>query len=505
MKSGIEKILPRPDPYLLGDQPMIERLIRLHGHPWKVDDKARIKWINDEWWAALFAELNPILHDFDEGFYRYDDVRGIYGRTSPDTLSIALSRQLLHAARDHELPDLVFYRTLAHLDSQLRFLRGITGKYHAFVNNPPLLAMDNGVVEIQGNRIRFHPFNARFAVRHKANVPYVAGASCPRYQEEILGGMFDKDDASLFIRTMGLCMAGINPCQRLHIIEGDANAGKSTILNIPIALLGPDRCTQLRTLHLDSRFELHSFHGKSLLYGVDVPQNFLNTEAAYLLKALVSDEYFHTEGKSVRAREVLRGPFNVLIVTNCKLSYRAQGDTPAWRRRLTIYHAQTPENRKRIANFGDMILCEEGPGIINLFLIGLIQALAEIKHTGDLVLTEAQQERVDALVLRSNSVETFVNQCITEDEHGSITAAEMVEAYAAFCSSLDWPPLSEQIFFTQVANVVLERFNRSRSHSLQREGKKSSRGWYGLSLSFAGTNGRPQTTQRRPTVPNSDP
>lgn len=59
--------------------------------------------------------------------------------------------------------------------------------------------------------------------------------------------------------------------QRLLILDGKPNTGKSTLVLILQALIGEENVCQLRTECLAERFELNRFRGKTLLIGCDVP------------------------------------------------------------------------------------------------------------------------------------------------------------------------------------------------------------------------------------------
>jgi phage/plasmid-associated DNA primase len=271
----------------------------------------------------------------------------------------------------------------------------------------------------------------------------------------------------------------------MTILEGDSSAGKTSLSNLIVALIGEDRCVQLRTEHLEKQFELDALRGRSLLLGNDVGANFLNTPGAQTLKGLVSTDLYHPEAKNRRDRRPLKGPFNILIGTNCRLTYRAQGDAAAWRRRLVIYPCRKPEGRKRVTNFEHVLLKEEGPGIVNLLLAGCRRALKQIEDAGDLELSDAQVDRVERLILRSEPIESFVTRCLVDEAEADVTAQELLEAFAAFCHSRGWKVGPEDAFFAKVGEVIADRFGVSRSHCVKREqsGKtKQLRGWFHLKL-----------------------
>lgn len=86
----------------------------------------------------------------------------------------------------------------------------------------------------------------------------------------------------------------------------------------------------LRTSLLDARFELGRFLGRTLLYGADVPQDFLNCESAGVLKALSGGDPMSFEFKNSNARPEITCAFNVVVTCNTHPRIRLQGDLEAW-------------------------------------------------------------------------------------------------------------------------------------------------------------------------------
>jgi hypothetical protein len=269
------------------------------------------------------------------------------------------------------------------------------------------------------------------------------------------------------------------------ILEGDSAAGKTALSNIMSRLIGDERCIQLRTEHLDKQFELESFRGRSLLLGNDVGSNFLNTYGAQTLKGLTSTDLYHPEAKNRLDRRPLRGPFSVLIGTNTKLTYRAQGDAPAWRRRLTLFACVKPEGRRRIPDFDNLLIQTEGAGIVNLLTEGALRGLDQIKGYGDIIIPAAHMDRIEKLILRSEPVETFVTRHVVADNAADVTSEELLEAFGRFCHIRGWPSGTEDDFFKKVGPILTDRFGVSRSRSVKREGEGKTReitGWRGVRL-----------------------
>lgn len=466
----------------LASNDLIEHLTRLYGEPWEFNHKGTVTRINFPWWAGLIAKESHIIHDpGEDAFYRWDSIDGIYLPESRHQALLMILQRILRAGRDLKREELQDFTSIKHCETVRAWMRAIGEVRDPFDHKRPILALNDGVVELASGKIQFRKFDPRYLLCHKANVSYDPKATCPRFLKDFLGPMLPKDDIDLLQRYLGLVLIGQNLVNRMGILEGDSAAGKTTLVNIMVALLGEGRCCQLRTEHLEKQFELEAFRGRQLLIGVDVGATFLNLVGAQTLKGLCSTDLYHPEAKGRSDRRPLRGPFHVLIATNCKLSYHSQGDGAAWARRLLIFDCHTPEKRKKIPGFDVVLLKAEGPGIVNWLLEGLKRALKEIEAYGDLVMTEEQTDRINQLVMRSEAADAFVQRCLVADPDEDITSEELIEAFYSFCAARGWPPGSDRVFLEKLGTLIGDRFGRPKCHDLER-GKRKARGWRGLKL-----------------------
>ena len=79
----------------------------------------------------------------------------------------------------------------------------------------------------------------------------------------------------------------------------------------------------------------------------------------------------------------LRGNFGMAITCNSKLHVRLDGDVGAWQRRLMVVNYTRPKPQHRIANFADLLIAEEGPGILNWMIEGAVLYLEATQRIWD--------------------------------------------------------------------------------------------------------------------------
>ena len=465
----------------IAPQSTLDRLKRLYGAAWTLTERGSVGSINPRWWAGLFHIENSAIFCQREGFFLFDALEGVYVPASPDSVRERIAKRFLVLARDLGIAGLEKQAKVAVLGSILLYLRGIAEVRDPFDGIKGVLAVENGVLVFNRGKVRFEPFSSKYRVRDRIPVHYDPKAICSTYDEEFIGAVLGPDDVDLLHRQAGLTIAGDNPSQRLGILEGAAGSGKSTFLGILTVFNGISRTVQLRTEHLDQPFEMSAFHGRTLLTAADVDSDFLSTRGAHTLKGLVSADLFYPEAKNSNERKPLRGPFCVLIGTNCKLTYRSQGDGAAWRRRLILYEWQEPPaDRRKVIDYGGKLIAEEGSGILNRFLDGYRTAWKELEAGGDLVLTDEQRDRVESLVMRSEALETFIKTRLEADPDFDLTSAAVMAGFLAWCNAMGWaPPKKERQIQIRIAELILEHWGQTNAHSVKGPDGKQVRGWWG--------------------------
>ena len=93
----------------------------------------------------------------------------------------------------------------------------------------------------------------------------------------------------------------------------------------------------------------------------------------------------------------------------------------------------------------------------------------DIHTTGDIVLSSVQKGRIDALLAESDSLRHFLSDNLTLSPSNDITVGEIEEAYANYCPVKKWNPKSITVLRKELAELMLEMFGKTQSHSIKRE------------------------------------
>jgi len=463
-------------------------LQRKFGEPYFVSvskdgEASRICGLNEAYWAGLYSKENIALFEPDEGtFYRYHDDTGLYTVESADLIKQAISSRLLEVSRESDfLAALVRYRNDRTLNAITAQLRGIIEQRGAFKEKRRIVHLNNGVIVFGEDGARLHPFSPTFRSRNRSPIAYDPEARCPRFLNELLGPAVHADDVLLLQKMAGQCLLGVNLVQRFVLLDGLAGRGKTVYANIIQRVVGIDNVMQLRTRHLNDRFEVYRFLRKTLLIGVDVAEDFMSTPGASDVKGLVGGDWFNAEQKGGNGSFPVQGLFNMIITANCRLRVRLQGDIGAWRRRMLLVRYEAPPPEKKITDFVDVLIRDEGSGILNWALEGLMLLLADVDAIGDVRLTERQQGLVDSLLAESDSLRVFLSERVERADDEALTTSEIVERYAEYCPERGWDPLPITAIHRQLESLMLELFQVCRSNSVQRDGK-SQKGFRGVAF-----------------------
>lgn len=464
-----------------------------HGEPVSLkstNNRTKANDLNESFMAATLGEqANPdtptVYLRGENRFYTFSPERGIYTLASEEDVSARLSALLLECARackkDCDVDALEFSlrdsSALAGAVKRAKSLNVVPDNFFAG-EMETFLPVGNGVLQISDRTLL--PFSPKFHFRNKLAVNFVPGAKCPTFENVLLGNSLDFDDIGLLQRWSGLALAGRNISQKMVILSGTAGAGKGTFIRILKGIIGAENIGSLRTGQLNQRFEIGRLIDRTLLYGADVPANFLSSENASVLKSLTGGDPITVELKGSMAAPSLTCEFNVIVTSNSRLVVHLEGDVEAWQRRLVIIRYEKPKPANAIPDLDKRILENEASGVLNWMLDGLY---ALQSANWQLALSPNQKARVDELLLESDSVNVFFRErCIADTLAEGMTVTDAFGAYSDFCMGKGWNAVDRYRFGRECAEVVQRLFRLATRHDIKGQDDKRQKGWKGLRL-----------------------
>ena len=484
-RSELEAIVTAAPEWVPSSTPIVPEAdpVTLEYGPALIGDDGK-KSINQSHFAARYVHESGIIHDPSVSrFYVYDDATGLWLHQTNDMTTSKISHCFMKILTESDSPQLLSKRTSSVLTGLCGLAKGIAEQRDVFNQRRDAIHVANGMLVLGSDgTTELKPFGREWYSRNRSEITWEPDADCPRFKQELLLSAMDEDDAGLIQRYVGQCLLGTNASQTFLVLRGTPGGGKSTLVNIIEGLIGNHNVAELRVAQLTERFELLRFIGRTLLTGKDVPGDFLNMKPVHVLKSLVGNDTLGGEVKNGNESFNLKGCFNVIISTNTRLRVKLDSDTGAWRRRMLIVDYERASSAKPIKNFDDVLLREEGPGILNWAIQGAIQLLQELDKTGKFQMTEAQLRRVDDLLSESDSVRSFVKDCVVKEQGARITIHDLSTAYRDFCEDRGWEPLRERLFESAVPDAMMEFHRLPKRTDIKGIEGKNVRGFMGAKL-----------------------
>jgi P4 family phage/plasmid primase-like protien len=451
---------------------------------WDMDGSLSARDIGEDFLAATLGEKGTpdsptIFLPTEDKFYTYAPNDGIFVHQREPALLGRLSQLLLKCARECrdgcDTSSLQFrLRDSATLSGVLRKARGLLAAPADFFSTDlaDFIPCSNGMLCLKHKKLL--PFNPSYQRRNKLAVPFDPSATCSLFLDTLMRQALDPDELDLLQRWCGLALIGENLAQRILMLIGTAGGGKGTFIRVLSGIIGQNNLASLRPQLLGERFELGRFLGRTLLYGADVPSNFLDQRGATVLKSLSGADPVTLEFKNSNESPCIICRFNVIVTCNSRLTVRLEGDVEAWRRRLVIIEYRKPKPEKVIADLDRRILEGESSGVLNWMLEGLDKLRAD---NWQLVLTANQQATVNNLLLESEAHAVFARECLKLDSAKMLTLSDAYAAYVEFCTQHGWAALTRNKFTPAVTDEVVRQFGITTRNDIPDAKGNAQRGW----------------------------
>jgi P4 family phage/plasmid primase-like protien len=457
----------------------IEELIEQHGAPFHTDGPVKL---NEMFFTAKFAQEHPVIFSRTDGaFFRYQPESGFWRKCSEPELEQDFLKEIGAIAAQVDNKQFLRQQTIWRAKALVANLRGRVEANDFFSKRPPCVHVANCMLSIANGAWEQLSFSPSYRSRNRSHITFDPSAQCDRFLNQLLHPVLSPDDQRLIQILFGQALLGKNYAQKIFILTGPGGVGKSTLVEVLVRLIGDDNIAHLRTDHLLGRFELAAYSGKTLLLGADVPRNFLNCAGAGVLKALVGGDRLDGEVKGAAERYSIRGDYSVVVTSNGRLKVALESDQSAWERRLVLIPFDRVVPDRPVLNFAELLIREEGSGILNFALEGAKIVLREMERDGRVMLTDCQRGRVQDLLNESDSAAYFVRAQIVRRDGASLTSAEAYEAYEGFCDARGWTSQAEQVAQENFAIGINGMLHVQRRNDIPRDGK-ACRGFMNICL-----------------------
>jgi P4 family phage/plasmid primase-like protien len=277
--------------------------------------------------------------------------------------------------------------------------------------DPWLLNVANGTLDLHTGELRQPRRDDLLSKR--SSTPYQEEAECPLWDRFILDVFGDDEDLVTYVqRLLGYCLTGATTEQTFTVCWGVGSNGKTTLLEVVLAVLGPDYAMAAMPDFLLARngdrhpTELADLYGKRLVVCCETGDGRRLNEP--LVKWL-------TGGDKVRARRMREDAWEftpahkLFLVSNYRPEVRGT-DHGLWRRMRLIPFEEVFEGDRKDLAMKEKLLAE-APGVLAWMVRGCLAWQRDGMQTPGAVVTATAEYRSEQDVIGN-----FLAECCKTDQ-----------------------------------------------------------------------------------------
>ena len=304
--------------------------------------------------------------------------------------------------------------------------QAVSAHYTALNTHPYLLNAQNGTVDLRTGDIGLPQREHRLT--QLSPVPYEPAIPCPHWIE-FLQTIFQNDDQLMrYMQWLfGYFLIGHNANQKLFIFTGEGKNGKSTILKVARALMGPEyaKLTDFSILSQSTdikaaRNDLASFLGKRLIVISESNRDQVLAEGC--VKRFTGEDTIVAEKKYGHPFDI-PVTFKVVMMTQHLPRIIGQ-DTGMWRRLVVIPFGYEIPEEDRDPKFFEHNLEPELPGILTWAVEGATM-YTDVKEAD--IMPDVCHQALNAYREDTDFFGQFVQDCLTIEAGAFLPQEQLLE------------------------------------------------------------------------------
>jgi putative DNA primase/helicase len=422
--------------------------------------------LSDRGNALLFVELyaNDYRHVPGIGWYRWDTTRW---RIDEDDTVLWAAGDLAESMATHDVRGVFTTTALTRhrrhalsttginaMLTQARSAPGMALKAALLDADPYALCTPDGIVDLRTGVVKSPDPNRDFHSRSTSFGPQ--RLSTPRWDRFLTDTFGDDAEGREMIGylqlLLGYSITGDVGGQVLPFLFGSGKNGKSVLLDVLVKLLGDYADAAPPGFLMERAYEGHptdlaELHGRRVIVCSEVKPGDTFDEARVKLL---------TGGDRIKARRMRQDFFSFQPTHKLWLlgNHRPEvgtGGFAFWRRMRLIPFERVVPNDRKIDNLADLLVTEEGPGILGWLIDGARRYLA-----GNRDLTGPEQVRIATTAYAQTEDHTgrfYEERCRLGSDLRAEQAA-LYAAYRAWCRNEGAPATSSRAFAARTRELV---------------------------------------------------
>lgn len=415
---------------------------------WRLDDAGTAPALAKETMTALFAEAGDAVANIQKRLEAGDG-----SEDSPKVRLAEATAILKHALKSESAPAISALLALARSETRIAVRPAELDTDHWLLN------CTNGTLDLRTAELK--PHRREDNITKLCPVAYSPRAEAPLFHQ-FLRDIFDENVQIIAYlhKLLGYCLTGDVSEQILPLFWGTGANGKSTLLNVILAMLGADYGIKgAPDLLMAKRGESHpteraDLFGRRFVVCIETEEN------RRLAESLAKDL---TGGDRQRARR-MREDFweyepthKIVICTNHKPIISGT-DTAIWRRlRLVPFVVTIPDNRR------DTKLLDKLKGELPGVLAWCVRGCREWQRDG-LGLPEEVKVATAAYRTDQDILGVFVEERCFVNREARTKAADLYAAYCAWCKMGGETQTTQRAFGTAMTERGFDRYQNNGTH-----------------------------------------
>ncbi|MBV2353845.1 DNA primase [Streptomyces sp. J2-1] len=320
--------------------------------------------------------------------------------------------------------------------------------------DPHVLCTPRGIVDLRTGRLRNPDPDKDFHSRSTTVSPLPVPT--PRWRRFLTDTLGDDEEGREMIDylqlLLGYSITGDVGGQVLPFLFGAGKNGKSVLLDVLMKLLGDYADAAPPGFLMARPYEEHptdlaELHGRRVVVCSEVKHGDKFDETRVKLL---------TGGDRIKARRMRQDYFSFQPTHKLWLlgNHRPEvgtGGFAFWRRMRLIPFERTVSDDQKIDNLADILVTEEGPGILGWLIDGARRYLA-----GHRDLTGPERVRIATTAYAETEDHTarFYEECCRLGSELRAEQAALYAVYRAWCQQEGAPPMSSRAFATRTRELV---------------------------------------------------